>query len=522
MKEAEDKAFFTPADLEHTDYATEIGDPGQFPMTRGIYRDMYKGQTWTMRQYAGFGTAEESNARYKFLLEQGQSGLSVALDLPTQLGLDSDDPLALGEVGKVGVAIDTLKDMEVLFEDLPIDRVSTSFTINAPATILLAMYLAAGEKQGIPPGKLRGTIQNDILKEYIARGTWIFPPQQSIRLVVDAIEYCTQLAPNFYPISICGYHIREAGATAAQELAFTLANALVYVAAAVERGLDIDAFAPRLSFFFSAHRNFFEEIAKFRAGRKLWAKIMKERFGAKNPKSWMMRTGMACSGSTLQAQQPSNNIIRVAYEAMAAALGGVQSMFTCAWDEPFAIPSQESAQLAIRTQQVLAYETGITDTADPLGGSYYVEALTTRLENETLSLMEAVNEGGGMVSMIEEGEIQRMILDQAYEEEKSLRTGEEKIVGVNVYTLEEEKRVLNLYQPEPQTVDRQLARLKQVKEERDPQAVRTALSGLDEAARGKANLMPYLIEAVQQYATIGEMTAILKKQFGEFVEPRGL
>jgi methylmalonyl-CoA mutase, N-terminal domain len=522
MNQPDEKAFYRPTDLQDIDYENKIGDPGQYPMTRGIYPDMYRGQIWTMRQYAGFGTAEESNERYKFLLKQGQSGLSVALDLPTQLGLDSDDPLALGEVGKVGVAIDTLRDMEILFEGLPIDKVSTSFTINAPAAILLAMYLVVGEKQGIPGDRLRGTIQNDILKEYIARGTWIFPARQSLKLATDAIEYCTRKAPNFYPISICGYHIREAGASAVQELAFTLADALVYVQAAVERGLDIDQFAPRLSFFFSAQSNFFEEIAKFRAARNLWAKMMKERFSAKKTKSWMMRIGIACSGSTLQAKQPQNNILRVAYQALEAALGGVQSIFTCAWDEPFAIPSSESAELAIRTQQVLAHETGITGVADPFGGSYYIESLTTRIEDETLNLMRDVENRGGMVSLIEEGVVQGMILDQAYAHEKKLRSGEIKIVGVNLFTSEEKTGNLNLYQASQAAFHTQLARLRRVKEERNLEAVQEALKRLAQAARENENLMPYLIDAVRQYATIGEITQLLKKQYGEFNEPRAL
>jgi methylmalonyl-CoA mutase N-terminal domain/subunit len=447
-----------------------------------------------MRQYAGCGTAEESNARYRFLLEQGQSGLSVALDLPTQLGLDSDDPLAEGEVGKVGVAIDTLKDMEILFDGLPIDKVSTSFTINAPAAILLAMYIVMAEKQGIAPHEIRGTIQNDILKEYIARGTWVFPPQPSIRLITDTIEYCAQNAPRFYPISISGYHIREAGATVVQELAFTLANALIYVQAAIERGLDVDDFAPRLSFFFSAHTDFFKEIAKFRAGRRLWARIMRERFGAQNPKSWQLRFGIACSGSTLQAQQPYNNVVRVAYEAMSAALGGAQSVFTCAWDEPFAIPSVESAQLALRTQQILAYETGIIGVVDPLAGSYYIESLTNRLEEETRALMDGIESQGGMVPAIQSGRVQK-------------------------FQSEEGERKLDLYQPDPEGFRRQVERLHRVKAERDDKGSQRALAELRRAAQGKGNLMPYLIEAVRQYATLGEMTAILKEVFGEFREP---
>lgn len=510
---------YRPDDLDGLDYERDLGDPGQFPFTRGIYPTMYHGRVWTMRQYAGFGTAEESNARYKFLLEQGQSGLSVALDLPTQLGLDSDDPLAEGEVGKVGVAIDTLKDMEILFDDLPIDEVSTSFTINAPAAILLAMYIVVAEKQGIPPHKLRGTIQNDILKEYIARGTWIFPPEPSIRLIVDTIEYCAQHAPKFYPISISGYHVREAGATAVQELAFTLANALVYVQAAIVRGLDIDDFAPRLSFFFSAHNNFFQEIAKFRAARRLWARIMKERFGAQNPKSWGLRFGIGCAGSTLRAEQPHNNVVRVAYEALSTVLGGAQSIFTCAWDEPFALPSAESAQLALRTQQILAHETGIIDVVDPLAGSYYVESLTNQIEEETRKLMDDVESQSGMIPAIQSGRIQKMILDQAYKEQIEIQSGERVIVGFNRFQSDEGKRKLDLYRPNPQDFQRQVERLHRVKAERDGEGVQHVLSELRQAAQGKENLMPYLIEAVRQYATLGEMTALLKEVFGEFREP---
>jgi methylmalonyl-CoA mutase N-terminal domain/subunit len=511
--------FYGPDDLDAFDYERDLGDPGQYPFTRGIYPTMYHGRVWTMRQYAGFGMAEESNARYKFLLEQGQSGLSVALDLPTQLGLDSDDPLAEGEVGKVGVAIDTLRDMEILFDGLPIDKVSTSFTINATAAILLAMYIVVAEKQGISSHKLRGTIQNDILKEYVARGTWIFPPEPSIRLIVDTIEYCAQHAPRFYTISISGYHIREAGATAVQELAFTLANALVYVQAVIDRGLDVDDFAPRLSFFFSSHNDFFVEIAKFRAGRRLWARIMKERFGARDPKSWGLRFGIACAGSTLRAEQPRNNVVRVAYEAMSAVLGGAQSVFTCAWDEPFALPSAESAQLALRTQQILAYETGIKDVVDPLAGSYYVESLTNQLEEETGKLMDDIESQGGMVPAIRSGRIQKMILDQAYREQIEIQSGERVIVGFNRFQSGEGKRKLDLARPGSQNLERQVERLHRVKAERDGNSVHTVLSELRQAAQGQENVMPYLIEAVRHYATLGELTALLKEVFGEFREP---
>ena len=515
----EPNLFYRPEDLMGLDYDRDLGDPGQYPFTRGVYPSMYRGRLWTMRQYSGSGTAEESNARYKLLLEQGQSGLSVALDLPTQLGLDSDDPLAEGEVGRVGVAIDTLKDMEILFAGLPIDKVSTSFTINAPAAILLAMYIVMAEKQGLPTSKITGTVQNDILKEYIARGTWIFPPEPSIRLIVDVIEYCTQHAPRFYPISICGYHIREAGSTAVQELGFTLADALVYVQRAIDRGLNADDFAPRLSFFFSASNDLLEEVAKFRAARRLWAKTMREHFGSHNPESWRLRFGVGCAGSTLQAEQPFNNVIRVAYEAMAGVLGGSQSVFTCAWDEPFSIPSDESAELALRTQQVLAYETGVAGVVDPLAGSYYVEALTTRMEEEAKHLMEEIEEQGGMIPAIEQGRAQRLILEQAYLQERKQQSGEKVVVGVNRFRGSEGGLKLNLYQADPQNYGRQLERLRDVKAQRDNEAVARALAAVRSASQTHENLMPYLIEAVRQYATIGEITAVLKGVFGEFKQP---
>jgi len=512
------KAHYGPDDLQGFDYERDLGDPGHPPFTRGIHETMYRGRVWTMRQYSGFGTAEESNARYRHLLEQGQTGLSVALDLPTQLGLDSDDPLADGEVGKVGVAINTLRDMEVLFQSLPIDKVSTSFTINSTAVILLVMYIAAAEKQGISSGEIRGTIQNDILKEYIARGTWIFPPGPSMRLVVDAIEYCTRHVPRFYPVSVCGYHIREAGSTAVQELAFTLADALAYVQSSVERGLQVDDFAPRLTFFFSASSDFFEDIAKFRAGRRLWTRIARDRLGARNPESWMFRIGAACAGSTLRAEQPYNNIIRVAYEAMSAVLGGTQSLFTCAWDEPFSIPTDESAQLALRTQQILAFETGIAGVVDPLGGSYYVEALTDRIEQDTVALMERIEGQGGMVAAIEAGLPQGLVLQQAYEQERLVQSGEKAVVGVNRFRSEERKRVLSLYQPNSEGCQRQLDRLRHVRADRDQQGVRAALRELKHAAQGSDNLVPYVLAAVKQYATLGEITATLKEVFGEFKE----
>lgn len=518
------KAFYRPEDVRELDYNRDLGDPGEYPFTRGVYRTMYRGRLWTMRQYSGFGTAEESNARYKMLLDQGQTGLSVALDLPTQLGLDSDDPMAEGEVGRVGVAVDTLKDMEILFRDLPIDEVGTSFTINATAPILLAMYIVVGEKQGIPASQLRGTIQNDILKEYIARGTWIFPPEPSIRLAIDAIQYCTEEAPKFNPISISGYHIREAGSTAVQELAYTLANALVYVQAAVERGLNVDEFGPRLSFFFSAHRNLFEEIAKFRAARRLWARIMKQRFNTREPKACRLRFGIGCSGSTLQAEQPLNNVVRVAYEALSAVLGGAQSVFTCAWDEAFTIPTDASAELALRTQQILAYESGVPDVVDPLGGSYYVESLTNAMEARAEELMKRIEDEGGMVAAIKRGHVQGAILDEAYAKQQAVRSGERVVVGVNRFQREDSNREkrqrdMEVYEPNAGGVRRQMRRLERVKVERDERSVRRVLLDLREAAQTEANLMPHLIRAAREYATVGEMTAVLKDCFGEYREP---
>lgn len=496
-----------------------IGLPGQYPFTRGIYPNMYIGRPWTMRQYSGFGTAEESNARYRYLLEQGQTGLSVALDLPTQLGYDSDHPMVEEEVGRVGVAIDSIKDMEILFRDIPLDKISTSFTINSTAAILLAMYAVVAERQGVPWKKITGTVQNDILKEYVARGTWIFPPAPSVRLIVDTLEWCMREAPRFNPISIAGAHFRDAGATAVQELAYTLADGIAYVQAAIDRGLAVDDFAPRLSFFFYTHCDFFEEIAKYRAGRRLWANIMKNRFGAKDPKSMMFRFGTVCGGSSLTAQQPLNNIIRVAYEALAAVLGGVQSMFTCAWDEAFTIPSEATAELALRTQQVLYYETGVAKTVDPLGGSYFVEELTNRFEEETLKIIERIDELGGMIPAIEKGIIQREIAKQAYEEQQAIDSGEKTVVGVNKFVKTDEKVELEIYERDPAILERQLNRLKELKLERSGAAVEKSLDALRGGAEGDRNLMPLLIESVRVGATVGEITGVLRDVFGEFKEP---
>ncbi len=497
---------------------SEIGYPGQYPYTRGIHATMYRGRLWTFRQYAGFGTAEDTNARYKFLLAQGQTGLSVALDLPTQMGYDSDDPEVEEEVGRVGVAIDTLADMEVIFEGLPLDKISTSFTINGTAAILLAMYLVLCRRRSVPEEKISGTIQNDILKEYVSRGTWIYPARPSIRLVVDTIEHCAAHAPNFNAISIAGAHFRDAGATAVQEMGYTLADAVTYLQACVDRGLAVDAIARQISFFFYTHMDFFEEVAKYRAGRRLWAKIMRERFGATDPRSWMFRFGCVCGGSTLTVQQPMNNVVRVAYEAMASVLGGVQSMFTTAYDEAFALPTEESAELALRTQQVLAFETGVPSVADPLGGSWFVEALTDRMESEIAALIARVDSMGGMVTAIEDGVIQREIARESYHQQMRVESGDKVIVGVNRFGRPEEPK-LALYEPDPGILGRQRERLSEVKARRDASRVGESLRVLKEAARGTDNLMPFLIACVEAYCTVGEMNGVLLEVFGRFCEP---
>ncbi len=497
---------------------SEIGYPGQYPYTRGLHPSMYRGRLWTFRQYAGFGTAEDTNARYKFLLEQGQTGLSVALDLPTQMGYDSDDPYVEEEVGRVGVAIDTLADMEVIFRDLPLDRISTSFTINGTAAILLAMYLVLCRRRSVPEEKISGTIQNDILKEYVSRGAWIYPARPSIRLVVDTIEHCAAHAPNFNAISIAGAHFRDAGATAVQEMGYTLADAVAYLQACVDRGLAVDAIARQISFFFYTHMDFFEEVAKYRAGRRLWAKIMRERFGATDPRSWMFRFGCVCGGSTLTVQQPLNNVVRVAYEAMASVLGGVQSMFTTAYDEAFALPTEESAELALRTQQVLAFETGVPSVADPLGGSWFVEALTDRMEREIAALIDRVDSMGGMVTAIEDGVIQREIARESYRQQMRVESGDKVIVGVNRFGRPEEPK-LALYEPDPGILGRQRERLSEVKARRDASRVAESLRVLKEAAQGTDNLMPFLIACAEAYCTVGEMNGILLEVFGRFREP---
>ena len=510
--------LYTPETLAGWEHDRNLGYPGEYPFTRGVYPTMYRGRLWTMRQYAGFATAEESNRRYRYLLEQGTTGLSVAFDLPTQIGYDSDDPAARGEVGKVGVAIDSLADMERLFEGIPLDRVSTSMTINAPAAILLCMYIAVAEKQGVPAHKLSGTIQNDILKEYAARGTYIFPPGPSMRLVTDTFAFCAQHVPRWNTISISGYHMREAGCTAVQEVAFTLANAIAYVEAALAAGLKVDDFAPRLSFFFVSDIEFFEEVAKFRAARRLWAEIMRERFGARDPRSWMLRFHTQTSGASLTAQQPLNNVVRVTLQALAAVLGGTQSLHTNAFDEALALPTELSARVALRTQQILAYETGVADTIDPLAGSYYVEHLTNEIERRAREYIRRIDEMGGAVRAIEQGYIQREIQDAAYRFQREVESKQRIIVGVNAFQIDEEPYE-DLLKVDPEIGRQQAERLRKLRSERDGEAVRTALERLERAARGSDNLLPYILDAVRVYATLGEICNVLRGVFGEY-QPR--
>jgi methylmalonyl-CoA mutase N-terminal domain/subunit len=505
----------TPLDVADFNYMEELGLPGEYPFTRGVQPTMYRGRLWTMRQYAGFATAEDTNRRYRFLLEAGQTGLSVAFDLPTQIGYDSDHPLAQGEVGKVGVTIDSLKDMEILFDQIPLDKVSTSMTINSPAAVLLAMYIAVAENQGIAPKDLRGTIQNDILKEYSARGTYIFPPKPSMRIITDIFSFCSEKVPQWNTISISGYHIREAGSTAVQEVAFTLADGIAYVEAALEAGLDVDEFGPRLSFFFNAHLDFLEEVAKFRAARRLWATIMRDRFKAKDPRSMMMRFHTQTAGCTLTAQQPKNNIVRVAFQALSAVLGGTQSLHTNSMDEAFALPGEEAVQIALRTQQLIGYESGVVDTVDPLGGSYYIEELTKEIFNRAKEYIDKIDELGGAASAIEQGFIQREIQDSAYRYQREIEKGERVVVGVNKFQVEEESPK-DLLRVDPAVRVSQMERLKRLKSERDNVKVENILSELRNAAEGKDNLMPIIIDAVKAYATLGEICDALRDVFGEY------
>lgn len=512
------KRLYTPLDVTETDtdYLEKLGFPGQFPFTRGVQPTMYRGRLWTMRAYAGFATAEETNARYKYLLSAGQTGLSVAMDLPTQIGLDSDDTLSVGEVGKVGVAIDSLADMEKLFEGIPLDKVSTSMTINGPAAVLLAMYVAVAEKQGVTPEKLRGTIQNDILKEYIARGTYIFPPRPSMRLVTDTFAYCSQNIPKWNTISVGAYHIREAGASDVQEIAFAFSNAIAYIEAAIKAGQKVDDFAPGISWIYTAGLDFFYEIAKFRAARRLWARIMKERFGAKVAKAMMLRVHVHTAGSVLTAQQPLNNVARITWQAMSAVLGGIQSMACCAYDEALALPTEESATLALRTQQLVALESGVTDTIDPMAGSYYVEALTDKIEKEALAYIETIDKMGGAVEAIEKGYMQAEMASHAYKYQQEIETGERTVIGVNKFVDEKAKVKEDNVVADLTVAERQIKHTNEVKAKRDNNAVKKALDELKKCCEGSENTMPYIINAVKTYATLGEICGVMKEVFGEY------
>lgn len=515
-KNFEAQRLYTPLDIEDFDYGEKLGFPGQYPFTRGVQPTMYRGRLWTMRAYAGFATAEETNARYKYLLEAGQTGLSVAMDLPTQIGLDSDHELSHGEVGKVGVAIDSLADMEALFDGIPLDKVSTSMTINGPAAVLLAMYVAVAEKQGVKPEALKGTIQNDILKEYIARGTYIFPPRPSMRLITDTFEYCSKNIPKWNTISVGAYHIREAGASEVQEIAFAFANAMAYIDAAIKAGQKVDDFAPGISWIFTAGLDFFGEVAKFRAARRLWAHIMKERYGASVPKAQMLRVHVHTAGSVLTAQQPLNNVVRITWQALSAVLGGIQSMACCAYDEAIALPTEESATLALRTQQLLAYESGVTDTIDPLAGSYYIETLTDKIEKEAYDYIDKIDRMGGAVAAIEQGYMQQEMAAHAYEYQHEVELGKRTVIGVNKFNDSKKLAEQDVLTADLSVGERQIVRLEKMKAARDNEAVKAALEKLREVAKGTENLMPYLIDAVKTYATLGEICGVLREEFGEY------
>jgi methylmalonyl-CoA mutase, N-terminal domain len=515
---AADPPFLTPADLESCDEATDVGLPGEFPFTRGIQPTMYRGRLWTMRQYAGFGDAVESNRRYHYLLQQGVTGLSVAFDLPTQIGYDSDHPLAAGEVGRVGVAIDSIEDMAQLFDGIPLGRVSTSMTINATAIILLALYVAVARRQQVAPGDISGTVQNDILKEYVARGAYIYPPRASLRIVTDVFGYCASELPNWNTISISGYHIREAGSTAVQEVAFTLANAIAYVEAARAAGLDVDALGQRLSFFFACHNDFLEEIAKFRAARRLWARLMRDRFGSTNPRAQQLRFHAQTAGSTLTAQQTDNNIVRVALQALAAVLGGAQSLHCNGRDEALALPTEESARIALRTQQILAHESGVAHTVDPVAGSYAIEALTDRIERDARALLDDLDRAGGTLAAIEAGIVQRAIQDAAYEAQQAIDAGQQIVVGVNRFVTDTSAPV-DVLRIDPAMEARQIERVRAVRASRSEQAWRAALEAVQGAARDGRNLVPPIVAAVEAYATVGEIADTLRAQFGEYRDP---
>ena len=506
--------LYTPEDLDQWDYIRDLSYPGEFPFTRGVQPNMYRGRLWTMRQYAGFGDAEESNRRYRYLLSQGQTGLSVAFDLPTQIGYDSDDPKAMAEVGKVGVAIASLADMEILFQEIPLQKVTTSMTINATAAILLAMYVAMAKKQGADLKKLGGTIQNDILKEYVARGTYIFPPRPSMRLITDVFAWCKDNLPSWNTISVSGYHMREAGSTAVQEVAFTLADAIAYIQAALDAGLAIDDFAPRVSFFFGSYTNLLEEVAKFRAARRLWASIMRDRFGAKDPRSMMLRFHTQTGGVTLTAQQPENNIVRTAIQALAAVLGGTQSLHTNSMDEALALPSEKAVQIALRTQQVIAYESAAADVVDPLGGSYYLETMTDSIEEEARRYIERIEDLGGALAAIEQGFQQREIQENSYRLQRQMDDGRRTVVGLNKFQTEDPP-AKGVFRLDAAVAQRQIDRLKRVRAQRDDASAQALLTRLDEAARSDANLIPVLIECVENYVTLGEICLVLRNVFGE-------
>ncbi len=508
---------YTPESAPGFDYLEDLGFPGEYPFTRGVQPTMYRGRLWTMRQYSGFASAEESNRRYRYLLEQGQTGLSIAFDLPTQMGYDSDHPLSLGEVGRVGVAISSLDDMERLFEGIPLDRVSTSMTINATAAVLLAMYIAVARRQDVPLAKLSGTVQNDILKEYVARGTYIFPPRPSLRLAADVIQYCAQHLPNWNSISISGYHMREAGATAVQEVAFTLADARTYVRSVLERGMDFDAFAPRLSFFFATFTEFLEEVAKYRAARRLWARIAKEEFGARNPASMMLRFHTQTGGSTLTAQQPLNNVVRVTVQALAAVLGGCQSLHTCSWDEALSLPTEDAVRLSLRTQQIIAHETGVASTIDPLGGSYAVEALTNEIESRANEYLDRIERAGGTLWALDSGYFRREIEDAAYRYQREVEAQQRIVVGVNQFTTSE-LPATGLPKVDPQVASEQAKRLAELRQRREGSVVRETLEALRQAASGSDNLVPYILDCVEALCTLGEICDVLRDVFGEHRE----
>jgi methylmalonyl-CoA mutase N-terminal domain/subunit len=513
------KPLYGPSDTGSLKYEKDLGFPGEYPFTRGVYTTMYRSRLWTMRQFSGYGTARDSNRRYHFLLGRGQTGLSVAFDMPTIMGYDSDHPRSHGEVGMCGVAIDSLRDMEILFDGIPLDKVSTSMTINAPAAMLLAFYICVGEKQGVPSEQLRGTIQNDILKEYIAQKSWIFPPGPSMRIITDILAFCTDHVPKWNTISVSGYHIREAGSTASQELAFTLADGFAYVEAGIKAGLDVDAFAPRLSFFFNSHLDFFEEIAKYRAARRIWARTMKDKYGAKKKASLLMRFHTQTAGCTLTAQQPENNIIRTAYEAMAASLGGTQSLHTNSMDETLGLPTEKAAQIALRTQQILAYETGVANTIDPLAGSYYVEHLTNKLEEEAREYFRKIEDLGGVAKAIDLGFFQKEISDAAYRYQKEIEEKTKTVVGVNEYVIGDEKIEIDILEVDPRVEEGQSRALKQLRAERDNVAAKSALDELRRAAEGTENIMPKILNCSRTYCTLGEMIGVLRGEFGEYKEP---